>query len=88
MMIVTRAAVAMDICDKRELDRLKKALDSASLPTSCQYSAKELTEIALADKKRNGDKINLVIPYSVGDSRLLKINVTELESFIKKGLIE
>ena len=86
MMIVTRAAVAMGICDSSELVRLEKSLENASLPTNCPYSAKELTNIALADKKRSGDKITLVIPYSIGDSRLMKLDVSELENFIEKGL--
>ena len=86
MMIVMRSAVSMGICNNSELLKLEKVLDAVSLPTSCQYSAKELTSIALADKKRNGDTITIVLPYSVGDSRLVKIDVDELESFIEKGL--
>jgi 3-dehydroquinate synthase len=86
-MIVTKAAVAMKLCEKSELERLEAALINADLPTNCQFSAKELTSVALADKKRSGDKITVVIPYSIGDSRLVKINVNELENFIEKGLI-
>ena len=86
MMIVMRAAVSMGICRDTELLRLKKVLEGVSLPTKTDYSAKELTSIALADKKRSGNSINLVLPYSIGDSRLFKICVDELESFIEKGL--
>ena len=86
MAIVTRAAVAMGICPESDLLELTALLQSAALPTECDYSAEELTSAALGDKKRLGNKISLVIPYAIGDSRLLKIGVDELESFIQKGL--
>ena len=86
MMIVMRAAVSMGICKDTELSRLKKVLEGVGLPTKTEFSAKELTNVALADKKRSGSTINLVLPYSIGDSRLFKISVDELEGFIEKGL--
>lgn len=86
MVLVMRSAVSSGICDKSELDELISVLKSASLPTECSYSAKDIAEIALADKKRRGDSINLVIPYSIGNSRLVKTDVDELESFFERGL--
>ena len=84
--IVTRAAVSLGLCDASELQEVIDMLKSASLPTECPFSADELTEISLRDKKRFGNTITLVVPYSIGDSRLYKINVTELKDFIKRGL--
>lgn len=86
MMIVMRAAVSMGICQESAIEDLEKILVSTGLPTKCTFSAKELTEIALADKKRKGGSITLVVPYSIGDSRLYKIGVDELENFIDRGL--
>lgn len=86
MVIVTRAAVAMGICPKEDLDAIISALTDAALPTACPYSADELVDTALGDKKRFGDTISLVVPYSIGDSRLYKIKVGELKEFIQKGL--
>ena len=86
MVIVMRAAVSMGLCEQGELDELLTILEATSLPTECEYSAKELTKIALADKKRKGGSINLVLPYSIGDSRLYKMSVDELEQFIERGL--
>ena len=86
MVIVTRAAISMGLCPKNALSELEEILESTGLPTSCTYSAKELTKIALADKKRKGGSITLVLPYSIGDSRLYKISVDELENFIDRGL--
>ena len=84
--IVTKAAVSLGICKESELCEITKMLASRGLPTECPYSADELTEIALKDKKRFGENITLVLPYAIGDSRLYKINVNELKDFIKRGL--
>ena len=82
------------------LDRIKKItgkdfkfyevdlLDKEGLPTGCDFSAKELTEAALNDKKRKGDEIDLILPYSIGDSRIYSIPVSELEEIFIKGLTE
>ena len=86
MAIVARAAVAMGLCPEAELCEMIDILRGASLPTECPYTAKELSEIALNDKKRAGDTISLVVPYSIGDTRLYKIKVGDLCDFIGKGL--
>lgn len=86
IVIVTRAAVSLGICPEDDLKEIIAILESASLPTECPYSADELVGTALGDKKRFGDTISLVLPYSVGDSRLYKINVNQLKDFFERGL--
>ncbi len=86
MVIVMRAAIAEGLCKTRELDALTSLLISVGLPTECGYGARELAEVAAADKKRKGDSLTLVVPYSIGDTRLKKIPVTQLCDFIEKGL--
>ena len=84
--IVTRASVSMGLCSEDNLAEILDMLNRANLPTECPYSAEELTSVALGDKKRLGNTISLVVPYSIGDSRLYKIDVNELEGFIQRGL--
>ena len=84
--IVTRASVSMGLCPEDDLAEILDMLNRANLPTECPYSAEELTSVALGDKKRLGNTISLVVPYSIGDSRLYKIDVNELEGFIQRGL--
>ena len=50
------------------------------------YTADKLAEIALGDKKRNGGKINLIVPFGIGNSRIHEIDVSDLEDFFAKGL--
>ena len=86
MTIVTKAAISMGLCKEDALNKLCNSLKNAGLETKCTYSAKELTEIALADKKRKGGNIPLVLPYAIGDSRLYKVPVDSLEEIFGAGL--
>ena len=84
--IISRAAVAMGLCSPDDRDEIIALLRSYSLPTECPYGAKEITEIALSDKKRSGGKINLIVPFGIGNSQIYEIDVETLESFFSKGL--
>ena len=86
MVIVMRSAINQGLCPTEALDELLSLLNQENLPTSCNFSAKELAEAGLGDKKRSGSDISLVVPYGIGDSRLLKTPVSRLEDFISKGL--
>lgn len=86
MVTVMRAAVKCGICPEADLNSLICSLRREGLPTECPFKADEIFEAATADKKRQGDKITLVIPYSIGDSRLVTMTLTELSDFIAKGL--
>ena len=86
MVIVTRAAISLGLCPEADLPLLISLLESLGLPTECPYGAEELTEVALSDKKRTGNKLTLVLPFGIGDSRLYPIPVGELSSVLEKGL--
>ena len=86
MVIVMRSAVKAGLCNATDLDKLIRILKENGLPTECKFPAKELAAVALSDKKRKGDTITLAIPYNIGDTRLVKIPIVELERFIEKGL--
>lgn len=84
--IITRAALSLGLCAKEELDEVVSMFISYGLPTECHYSAAELAETAMGDKKRAGGRITLVIPYAVGDSRLYQVSIDSLEDIFAKGL--
>lgn len=67
-------------------ERIINANIACGLPTSTEFSAEELVSVALSDKKRQGDFINLVVPEKIGKCVLKKINVDGLLSFTTKGL--
>lgn len=86
MVTVMKAAVAQELCPAKELTALKEVLVGEGLPVSCDFGAEELYRAAISDKKRSGNTITLAIPYSIGDTRLVKYPIEELCAFIEKGL--
>lgn len=84
--IATRIAIALNLCPDNELDEVITILKNANLPTKCPFTASELVSVATADKKRSGDSINLILPCGIGNCKLHKVQLSELESIIAKGL--
>lgn len=78
--LVTKAA-----CPKL-YNRIMSVFGKFSLPTATNYTANEILRVALADKKRAGGSINLIVPVEIGDCRIVKTPLNDLESFIKEGL--
>ena len=86
MHLITRAALEKGYCPAECLSTLEELLKKHDLPLRTGYSAQELAEVALSDKKRAGGSINLAIPCDLGESRLLKISVDELIDWAQAGL--
>ena len=84
--IVARAAGQLGLCPQDDVDRIVRMLKDYSLPTESPFGADKLTEIALSDKKRKGDMIDLIVPFGIGCSKIYPINVSSLEAFFAKGL--
>ena len=84
--IISRAATKLGYCPESDTEQIIAMLGSYNLPTECPYAANELTEVALRDKKRNGDTINLIVPFGIGNSQIHRIAITDLESFFAAGL--
>lgn len=86
MAIISRAACKQGICSGTYVCRIEKVLQSFGLPTKCEYSAKELYECALSDKKRSGGTVNLILPEKIGFCRIAPTPVDAMEAFIEMGL--
>ena len=86
MVLIARAAEKLGWCEVPCADRIAAVLKRNSLPVSTEYGPAELADAALADKKRTGGDITLVIPRRIGDCFLKKIPVTELETVFRAGL--
>ena len=84
--IACRAAAKRGYCSKAELDEVISMLTAYGLPTDCPFAAKQLAEIALSDKKRCGGKINLIIPFGIGNSKICETDVSSVEEFFSDGL--
>jgi len=86
MTVITRASEKTGLTESACLDKLTETLKRLELPVDCKYSAKELAGVTLRDKKRSGETITLVVPKRIGHAELHKLPVSQLESFIAKGL--
>jgi 3-dehydroquinate synthase len=80
---IMRAAVAHGLCPKGDLDALTSLTQRLRLPTECPYGMADVAAAALADKKRNGDTITLIVPYAIGDSRPYTLPADELQAWLQ-----
>ena len=83
--IITRASHSLGLCDSATLDRVISTIEAHGLPTHSHFGARELFDAAMSDKKRHGDTISLVMPYSIGDVRVVEISISSLEDIFKRG---
>ncbi len=84
--IIARAAEQLGWTEAPIADRIGVCLAKNGLPTTSAYRPEALAEAALADKKRAGDAITLVIPVEIGRCALKKVPVTELLPILRAGL--
>ena len=83
--IIARSAEALGWTEGPIAGRIAACLAKNSLPTGTEYPPQALAEAALADKKRSGGDITLVIPQRIGKCTLRKMPVTELLPVIEAG---
>lgn len=75
---MTRMAEALELCVMGCAGILLAMLDRLDLPSEIPYEADELARVAMADKKRQGDMVTLVLPESIGHCVLYPVRVSEL----------
>lgn len=86
MMMAFRAAEALEICPKGEIERLERLLKVCELPLECDASYEALLAAMQSDKKRTGSKITLVLPRSFGDTVLYKTDMEALADILRSSL--
>jgi len=86
MAIVTRAAASGGLCDFHVCRKLETLLQLFELPLKTEFTAEELYQSALSDKKRSGGNVNLIVPREFGCCDIVSTPVSELLSFIEAGL--
>lgn len=66
--------------------RLQAVLTQYGLPTTCDFSAEELYEAALADKKRRNQQLSLIAVPTLGQGVVRSIPVAALQTYLREGL--
>lgn len=88
MGIAARGAAHLGVCDAKVPDTLSLLLAKNGIGEKCGYSAAQLAAAAMADKKKSGKTITLILPERVGHSVLYPIDTDRLEDFFAAGLSE
>ena len=84
--IMARASASRGHLSSADAEQILSLLNLFGLPTSTDYTAEQLVQSALSDKKRSADTVNLIVPYTIGDCRALPTPVSDLQSFLEAGL--
>lgn len=86
MVLMARGAYRAGLTESDCTNELIKLLKTYRLPTETDFSAEELFRHALADKKRDGAKITLIVPQEIGACTMYKTDAEGLKSVIEQGL--
>ena len=86
MVMLCRAAERLGYSRVGMLDTLLPLLRQYSLPCECSFTAEELYTAAVADKKRTGDHIDIVILEEVGRAKTLRLTLEQLREFTEAAL--
>ena len=86
MHLIAKAAEEKGLAEAGLAEKIKIALKNNGLPVSIDYSAEEITEGVLKDKKRRGGEISFVFPTKIGHCEIVKIPVEEVTELVRKAL--
>lgn len=85
MALMARAASAKGWCSAETAARTVEILKSYGLPTETGFSCAELESALLADKKRRGGVMNLVVPREIGRCEIVPVPLGELGGWLRAG---
>lgn len=86
MHLIAKAAEEKGLAEAGLAEKIKAALEKNKLPVSTIYTAEEITEGVLKDKKRRGGEISFVFPTKIGHCEIVKIPVSEVMELVRKAL--
>ena len=82
MMVAAYAAQQNGLCASGVYEELRQLCLRHRLPVTTGFTAAQIAEAAMNDKKRRGDLITLVLPESRGSCRLHPLPAAEMAGFI------
>ena len=85
MSVVTRAAAAKGDCEESVRDGLITLLEKYGLPTETSFSAADLYDAAMADKKIGAGTLPLIVPRGIGKAEIRKIRKEEFLDWLYAG---
>jgi 3-dehydroquinate synthase len=67
-------------------EKLLEVFQKYGIDSDCPYTARELAQNAVTDKKRSGETITLVMLEKIGRAHLEKVGINEVEGVFARGL--
>ena len=86
MVAETKAFVKLYNEKSNILEIIQSLLIKNGIKFDIPYTAKELAQAAIHDKKMDSGNLNIIAPVGIGNCQLRSIPVSELESYIAGGL--
>ena len=86
MAMVCRAAAKNGMLSADDAAAVEATLTAYGLPVRTEYSAEELVQYMLSDKKRSGGTVPLIIPTTIGHCDIVPNPVENLTAFVRSGL--
>lgn len=83
---VARASAARGWCDGGLAAQIEDCVASYGLPTSTDAPLPRLLELSFADKKRHGDRVNVVVPEALGQVTVRPMSLEDYAEFFEAGL--
>ncbi len=85
MVMIARVGEGLGLTAPGTADRIERLLVRYGLPTSDPAPFAEIADAALADKKRSGDDLRLVLLSEIGQAFVYTTPAGRLESLLQKG---
>jgi 3-dehydroquinate synthase len=81
-----RVSFVRGYCDRSVLDRTVALLERHNLILSDNFSFSDIKKAILCENKIGKGHLNFVVPYAIGDCRLVKVDLKELDSWIRDAV--
>ena len=79
---ITEASAKKGLCGYSCFEKLRGLLSLYGLETECRYSADELMTGIKRDKKRENNRVALVIPREIGKAEIMEMNDKKIKEFL------
>ena len=80
-----RACARRELCRPETAERIAAVLERAGLPTSLPFGAEALAAAAMSDKKREGNRLPLIVVEGIGRCRIETISEGEFTDWLREG---
>lgn len=82
---IARAAACLGICSDQTAQRIERVIDAHGLYTDVDLPHDQIVRLAMSDKKRHGDGVNVVLPLEVGKVEVRRVSMAEFAKLVDAG---